>query len=221
MMQDLFTAVNSTAVTMEWALAELIKNPNILQKAAEEIKTTVGSSRVMDESDISNLPYLEAVVKETLRLHPPAPLIYRKSRKQCSIAGYPVPANTGLMVNVWAIGRDPRQWANALEFRPERFLREGGKGQVDVRGQHYQLLPFGSGRRACPGMSLALKMVQTTLGAMVQCFEWRVEGGVVDMEEGHGLILPRANPLICFPAPTLNPFPSASHNVAVNPTLHV
>lgn len=159
------------------------------------MKRAVGSSRVVDESDISSLPYLEAVVKETLRLHPPAPLIYRQSRKQCSVAGYPVPANTGVMVNAWAIGRDPRQWPNALEFRLERFLREGGKGQVD-----FHLLPFGSARRAFPGVSLGVKMAQTTLGAMVQCFEWRVEGGVVDMEEGRGLILPRAHPLICFPS---------------------
>lgn len=125
--------------------------------------------------------------------------------------GYHIPAKTRLFVNVWAIGRDPEHWENPLEFRPERFLNEDGnlKAQLDVRGQHYHLLPFGSGRRGCPGTSLALLVVQTTLAAMIQCFEWKVEGnGTVNMEEGPGLTLPKAHPLICFPVARLNPIPS-------------
>ncbi|KAH7511013.1 hypothetical protein FEM48_ZijujUnG0057600 [Ziziphus jujuba var. spinosa] len=164
------------------------------------------------ESDIVNLPYLQATVKETLRLHPTGPMIVRESSESSKICGYDIPEKTQLLVNVWAIGRDPSHWENPLEFKPERFLSEegSGKSQLDVRGQHFHLLPFGSGRRGCPGTSLALQIVQTTLGAMIQCFEWKVGGGdgSVDMEEGPGLTLPRATPLICVPVARLSPFPS-------------
>ncbi|KAL0404965.1 UNVERIFIED_CONTAM: 3,9-dihydroxypterocarpan 6A-monooxygenase [Sesamum radiatum] len=166
-------------------------------------------NRVVQESDIPNLPYLQAIVKESLRIHPSGPIILRESTEDCTISGYHIPAKTQLFVNVWAVGRDPNHWENPLEFRPERFLAEDGssKGQLDVRGQHYQLLPFGSGRRSCPGNSLALLVVQTALAAMIQCFDWKVEGSV-DMEEAPSMTLPRANPLICFPLPRLNPIPS-------------
>lgn len=157
--------------------------------------------------------HLQALVKETLRLHPTGPMIVRESTEECIINGYEIPARTQLFVNVWAIGRDPNHWETPLEFRPERFVisegeREKGKA-VDVRGQHFHMLPFGSGRRQCPGISLALQLVHTTLGAMIQCFEWRVNGGngSVDMEEGPGITLPRANPLICVPVPRFDPLP--------------
>ncbi|CAA2974435.1 cytochrome P450 93A3-like [Olea europaea subsp. europaea] len=209
---DIFAAgTDTSAITTEWALAELINHPNILRKAQHEINSVVGKKRLVEESDISNLPYLQAIVKETLRLHPTGPLIVRESSDDCNVAGYHIPAKTRLFVNVWAIGRDPEHWENPLEFRPERFLNEDGnlKAQLDVRGQHYHLLPFGSGRRGCPGTSLALLVVQTTLAAMIQCFEWKVEGnGTVNMEEGPGLTLPKAHPLICFPVARLNPIPS-------------
>lgn len=110
---------------------------------------------------------------------------------------------------MWAINRDPNYWENPLEFEPERFLcaGENGKSQLDVRGQHFHFLPFGSGRRGCPGTTLALQMVQTGLAAMIQCFDWKVNG-TVDMQEGTGITLPRAHPLICVPVARLNPFPS-------------
>ncbi|KAJ0110319.1 hypothetical protein Patl1_01389 [Pistacia atlantica] len=168
-----------------------------------------GKSRLVEESDIVNLPYLQAIVKETLRLHPTGPMIVRESTENCTINGYDIPARTRLFVNTWAIGRDPNHWENPLEFRPERFVVEDGKSQLDVRGQHFHLLPFGSGRRSCPGTSLALNMVQATLSAMIQCFDWKLSGGGVtaDMEEGPGLTLPRAHPLICVPVTRLNPLP--------------
>ncbi|KAI3472157.1 hypothetical protein Pfo_029645 [Paulownia fortunei] len=210
---DLFAAgTDTSAITVEWALAELINHPDVLKKAAQEIDSVIGNNRLVEESDIPNLPYLQAIVKETLRLHPTGPLIVRQSSKDCTIAGYHIPAKTRLFVNVWAIGRDPNHWEDALEFRPQRFLSEDGsvKGQLDVRGQHYHLLPFGSGRRGCPGTSLALQVVQATLAAMIQCFEWKVEGGngTVDMEEGPGITLPRAHPLICSLVARLNPIPT-------------
>lgn len=139
-------------------------------------------------------------------------MIIRESSESSTIWGYEIPAKTQLFVNVWAIGRDPNHWENPLEFRPERFASEegSGKGQLDVRGQHFHMIPFGSGRRGCPGTSLALQVVQANLAAMIQCFEWKVKGGIeiADMEEKPGLTLSRAHPLICVPVPRLNPFPN-------------
>ncbi|KAM0027693.1 putative 3,9-dihydroxypterocarpan 6A-monooxygenase [Helianthus debilis subsp. tardiflorus] len=204
--QDILAAgTDTSAITMEWALAELINHPNIMKKAVEEIDQVVGKSRLVQESDIPNLPYLQAIVKESLRLHPTAPMIQRLSTRDCTVGGYHIPANTTTLVNVWSLGRDPAHWESPLEFRPERFV---GK-QLDVRGQHFNLLPFGSGRRMCPGTSLGLLTVHTTLGAMIQCFEWKAgENGnleSVDMEEGIGVTLPRANPLVCVPVARLDP----------------
>ncbi|OMO54091.1 Cytochrome P450 [Corchorus olitorius] len=140
------TGTDTSAVTTEWALAELINHPNILQKAREEIDTVVGRNRIVEESDIANLPYLQAIVKETLRLHPTGPMIVRESSENCSIAGYNFPSKTRLFVNVWVIGRDPNHWENPLEFLLERFVTSDGSGkiQLDVRGQHFHMLPFGS-----------------------------------------------------------------------------
>ncbi|KAM6592814.1 hypothetical protein CsatA_000517 [Cannabis sativa] len=211
---DIFAAGSDTsALTIEWALSELVNNPNIMQKAREEIDTLVGQTRLVEESDIGNLPYLQAIVKETLRLHPTGPMAVRESTERCTINGYDIPEKTQLFVNLWAIGRDPKHWESPLEFKPERFVSEdndenGNDGkQLDVRGQNYHFMPFGSGRRGCPGTSLAMLVVQATLAAMIQCFDWKVDG-VVDMEEGSGLTLPRAHPLVCVPIARLNPLPS-------------
>ncbi|KAK3003731.1 hypothetical protein RJ639_019458, partial [Escallonia herrerae] len=200
---DIFAAgTDASAITTEWALAELINHPNVMKKAFQEIGLVVGRDRLVEESDIANLPYLQAIVKETLRLHPTGPLIIRESSEDCKIGPYYIPAKTRLFVNVWAIGRDPTHWENPLEFRPERFVIEdqaSAKRQLDVRGQHFHFLPFGSGQRACPGTSLALQVVQTSLASMIQCFEWKVRGegnGTVNMEEGPGITLPRAQPLL-------------------------
>ena len=210
-MQDIFVAgTDTSAITIEWALAELINHPDMMKKAREEIDSVVGKNRLVEESDIINLPYLQALVKETLRFHPPSPISIRESTEDCSINGYEIPAKTRVFINVWAINRDPNHWENPLEFRPERFIVEDGKSQLDVRGQHYHYFPFGSGRRACPGTTLALHMVHSTLADMVQCFDWKVIGGngtTVDMEEGTGFTLPRAHPLICVPITRINPFP--------------
>ncbi|XP_059311106.1 3,9-dihydroxypterocarpan 6A-monooxygenase-like [Lycium ferocissimum] len=209
---DIFAAgTDTSAITTEWALSELINHPSIMQKAVQEIDIVIGKNRLVKESDITNLPYLQAIVKETLRLHPTSPIIGRESSEDCSIEGYHIPAKTRVFVNVWSINRDPNYWEDPLEFKPERFLSDERGHQLDVRGQHYQFLPFGSGRRSCPGTSLALQVVQTSLAVMIQCFEWKVSGGVngkVDMAEGTGLTLPRAHPLLCIPVARLNPFPS-------------
>ncbi|CAH1446230.1 unnamed protein product [Lactuca virosa] len=205
---DVFGAgTDTSALTTEWALSELINHPNIMKKAVEEIDHVVGKNRLLQESDIPNLPYLQAIVKETLRLHPTVPMIQRISTRDCIVGGYDIPAKTTIFFNVWGHGRDPTNWENPLEFRPERF--EGRK--LDVRGQDFQLLPFGSGSRMCPGISLGLHVVHATLGSMIQCFEWKAgkEGNLtsVDMEEGIGITLPRANSLVCVPVVRLHLIP--------------
>ncbi|CAI9100106.1 OLC1v1037036C1 [Oldenlandia corymbosa var. corymbosa] len=214
---DIFAAgTDTSAITIEWALSELINHPKIMKIAMQEIDSVVGNNRLVEESDIANLPYLQAIVKETLRLHPTGPIILRESTEDCEIGGFVIPAKTQLFVNVWAIGRDPNHWDDPLEFRPERFLHEEKNGiinsQLDVRGQHFQFLPFGSGRRGCPGTTLALQVVQAGLAAMIQCFEWKISGGEngkVDMKEGTGITLPRAHPLVCFPVARNNPLPQS------------
>lgn len=138
----------------------------------------------------------------------------RESSEDCTVAGYRIPAKTRVFVNLWSIGRDPNYWENPREFRPERFLSEEWNPEIlmlDLRGQNFHLLPFGSGRSSCPGATFALQFVPTTLAAIIQCFELKFgdEGnGPVDMDEGPGLSLPRANSLVCVPVARLNPFPS-------------
>ncbi|CAA6657175.1 unnamed protein product [Spirodela intermedia] len=183
--EDLFMAgSDTTSTTMERALAELINKPGIQQDARRAIDSVVGESRLVEESDIQNLPFLQAIVKETLRLHPAVPILRDR--------------------NVWAIGRDPTQWRNPLEFRPERFTPKGRSFGIDVRDQHYHLLPFGSGRRRCPGLSLVLQLIHTTLANVIHCFNLSVEGGLVDMTEGHGATFSKAHPLVCTPKAGLN-----------------
>ncbi|KAK7355132.1 hypothetical protein VNO80_14377 [Phaseolus coccineus] len=200
---DIFMAgTDTSAITMEWALAELFRNPNVMEKAREEIDSVTGnSSRLIQESDVVNLPYMQAIVKETLRLHPTSPLIGRESSENINVCGFDIPEKTWLLVNLWSMGRDPKVWENPLEFMPERFM--GEEKQIDVRGQNFQLMPFGTGRRVCPGASLALQVVSSNLAAMVQCFEWKVEGSV-SMEEKPSMALPRAHPLVCVPVPRLS-----------------
>ncbi|GAV80682.1 p450 domain-containing protein [Cephalotus follicularis] len=222
MILDFFTAAtDTTAITLEWALAELINHPNVFNKAREEIENVIGNSRLVNESDCPNLPYIQAIIKETFRLHPPIPMIARKSTEKCNIDKYVIPSQTLLFVNMWAIGRDPEIWKNPLDFMPERFLSfDHGDplGLVDVKGQHFQLLPFGTGRRGCPGISLALQELPAVLASLIQCFDWKVvtsvgkemngRACVVDMTERPGLTAPRANDLICVPTARFGPVKS-------------
>ncbi|MED6146917.1 hypothetical protein PIB30_039233 [Stylosanthes scabra] len=199
---DIFMAGTDTSATsIEWALAALINNPHVMEKVRQEIDSVTANNRLIQESDVGNLPYLQAIVKETLRLHPVVPLFNRYSTETSIICGYEIPPKTAVFINLWSMGRDPKIWENPLEFRPERFLGEE-RQLLDLRGQNFQLLPFGTGRRRYPGASLALLTVPSTLGALIQCFEWKVDGNV-SMEEkpGSGLTLCRAHPLTCVPVP--------------------
>lgn len=203
--QDLIAGgTESSAVTVEWAISELLKKPEVFAKATEELDNVVGRGRWVTEKDIPHLPYVEAIVKETMRMHPVAPmLVPRLSREDASVGGYDIPAGTRVLVSVWSIGRDPTLWDAPEEFMPERFL--GSK--IDVKGQDFELLPFGSGRRMCPGYSLGLKVIEVSLANLLHGFAWRLPDGVkreqLSMEEIFGLSTPRKFPLEAVVEPKL------------------
>ncbi|CAH2057854.1 unnamed protein product [Thlaspi arvense] len=198
---DLFAAGTDTnSSTVEWAMAELLRNPKTMTKVQAEIDRVIGQNGVVQESDISQLPYLQAVVKETFRLHPAAPLLLpRKAETDVEILGFMVPKDTQVLVNVWAVGRDSSAWENPTRFEPERFL---GK-ETDVKGKDYELTPFGAGRRICPGLPLAVKTVPLMLASLLYSFDWKLPNGVVseglDMDESFGLTLHKTNPLHAVP----------------------
>ncbi|KAG4979745.1 hypothetical protein GLYMA_12G067100v4 [Glycine max] len=212
---DYFTAAtDTTAISVEWTIAELFNNPKVLKKAQEEVEKVTGNKRLVCEADISNLPYIHAIIKETMRLHPPIPMITRKGIEDCVVNGNMIPKGSIVCVNIWAMGRDPNIWKNPLEFMPERFL-EGEGSAIDTKGHHFELLPFGSGRRGCPGMPLAMRELPTFIGALILCFEWKMFGSqgeildhgksLINMDERPGLTAPRANDLIGIPVARLNP----------------
>ena len=199
LLQVLLSAgTDTSALTTEWAMALLLTHPEAMRKVRAEIDTKVGTARMVEESDITNLPYLQCVVKETLRLCPVAPIIpAHEAMEDCTVGGFDVRRGTMILVNAWAIHRDTNLWDAAGEFRPERFLDASMVTAVTA-----PLLPFGLGRRRCPGDGLAMRLVSFTLAALVQCFEWDVgEAGVIDMSEGGGLSMPMATPLsaVCQP----------------------
>ncbi|XP_058228521.1 geraniol 8-hydroxylase-like [Rhododendron vialii] len=201
MFVDLFVAgTDTTSSTIEWAMAELLHNPEILEKAKAELEQTIGKGKLIQESDILRLPYLRATVKETMRIHPSVPfLIPRKVETDVEVYGYTVPKGAQVLVNAWAIGRDPSIWKNPTTFMPARFL----ESEVDVRGQDFELIPFGAGRRICPGLPLAMRMVPMVLGSLVNSFDWKLEGGIapgeLDMEEKFGITLQKAQPMRAIP----------------------
>ncbi|CAI0558614.1 unnamed protein product [Linum tenue] len=197
-------ASDSTKVTMSWALSLLLNHPEALKKAQLELDHVVGHDRQVQESDLHNLPYLTAIVKETLRLYPPGPLTMRgESGEDCTVAGHHIPKGTRLFINLYKIQRDPRVWVEPDEFRPDRFLTT--HKDVDVKGQDFELIPFSSGRRMCPGVLFALQVMQLTLAMLLQGFDFRTagDGGRVDMEEGGGFICERARPLEVLLSPRL------------------
>ncbi|WVZ61969.1 hypothetical protein U9M48_011774 [Paspalum notatum var. saurae] len=207
--QDIIAGgTESSAVTIEWAMAELLRRPEAMAAATDELDRVVGHKRWVTERDLPDLPYVDAVVKETLRLHPVGPLLVpHHAREHTVVAGYDVPAGARVLVNVWAIARDPASWPDAPDaFRPERFLGGGGAG-VDVRGAHFQLLPFGAGRRICPAYDLAIKLVAAGVANLVHGFAWRLPDGVapedVSMEEHVGLSTRRKVPLVAVAEPRL------------------
>ncbi|RLM87426.1 3,9-dihydroxypterocarpan 6A-monooxygenase-like [Panicum miliaceum] len=212
---DIFTAgSDTTATSVEWMLAHLINHPACMDRLRAELDDVVGGSRLVGEQDVAHLPYLQAVFKETLRLQPPAVFAQRETIEPVHVRGYTIPPKTSVFFNIFSIGRDPGSWEEPLQFRPERFMPGGAGAGVDPKGQHMQLMPFGSGRRACPGMGLAMQAVPAFLAALVQCFDWAVpisqgqsKPPPLDMEEAEGLVAARKQPLVLIPTARFDPLP--------------
>ena len=200
-------ATDTTAVALEWAMAELIRNPRVMAKVQDEVARVAGydaEQPAVAEAELSGMGYLKAVVKEVFRLHPPLPLLLpRESMSAAAVQGgrYEIPARTALLVNAWAIGRDPAAWDAPEEFRPERFV--GGGAPADFRGTEYQLIPFGAGRRICPGINFALPVLELALASLLRHFDWVLPAGMrpadVDMSEAPGLTMPPRVPLVLVP----------------------
>ncbi|XP_074583455.1 flavonoid 3',5'-hydroxylase 1-like [Curcuma longa] len=208
---DLFTAgTDTSSIVVEWTLAEMLRNPAILHRLQAETEAVVGRDRLLEESDIPNLPYLQAVCKEALRLHPSTPLMLPHfSHEDCEVGGFFIPKHTRLLVNVWAIGRDPAVWENPLAFDPDRFL-PGGKGaRYDPLGSdgNFGFIPFGAGRRSCTAKLVGMLFVQYLVGTLAHAFDWELPEGEeeIDMEAKPGLVLPKAVPLKAFARPRLSP----------------
>ncbi|XP_059636730.1 cytochrome P450 CYP82D47-like [Cornus florida] len=196
---------DTSTVMMTWVVSLLMNNLHVLKKAQEELDVHVGKQRQVDESDICKLVYLQAIVKETLRLYPAAPLGGpREFTEDCTVGGYQIPKGTRLMLNLWKLQRDPRLWSNPSEFQPERFLTT--HKNVDVKGQHFELIPFGAGRRICPGTTLGLQLLHLILATLLHGFDLSTPNNApVDMTESVGLTNMKATPLEVFVAPRLSP----------------
>ncbi|KAL9298924.1 putative cytochrome P450 [Arabidopsis thaliana] len=204
---EIFIGATDTSVqTTQWTMAEILNNPNVLERLRKDIDSVVGKTRLIQETDLPNLPYLQAVVKEGLRLHPPGPLLVRTFQERCKIKGFYIPEKTTLVINAYAVMRDPDSWEDPDEFKPERFL-SSSSGQEDEKEKPFKYLPFGGGRRGCPGGNLAYIFVGTAIGVMVQCFDWKIKGDKVNMEETfEGMNLSMVHPLKCTPVLRSQPF---------------
>jgi len=193
-------SMDTSATAIEWTLSELLRNPRVMKKLQMELESVVGMERKVEESDLEKLEYLDMVIKESMRVHPVAPLLIpHQSTEDCMVGEFLIPKKSRVIVNAWAIMRDPSAWKEAEKFWPERF--EGSN--VDVRGREFQLIPFGSGRRGCPGIQLGLTVVRLTVAQLVHCFDWELPNHMLpadlDMADEFGLTMPRANPLHAIP----------------------
>ncbi|CAK9232646.1 unnamed protein product [Sphagnum troendelagicum] len=203
----IFRGTDTTAILTEWIMAELVLHPEIQAKVHAELDSVVGKERDVRDSDIVSLHYLQAVVKETLRIHPPGPLLSwaRLSTEDVQVAGHLVPKGTTAMVNMWAIAHDPSIWANPQNFSPERFLSSEGGADIDIRGNDLRLAPFGAGRRVCPGRALGMATVQLWLAQLLQKFEWvDYTDHPVDLSEVLKLSCEMVHPLHAIPLPRTN-----------------
>ncbi|CAL5211117.1 unnamed protein product [Lathyrus oleraceus] len=196
LMNMLVAATDTTSATSVWAMTALIKNPRVMKKVQEEIRNSESKKDFLEEDDIQNFYYLKAVIKETLRLYLPAPLLVsRESREKCTIGGYNIPAKTILYVNAWAIQRDHNVWKNPEEFYPERFL----ESSINFLGKDFELIPFGAGRRICPGISMAAASLELILANLLYSFDWKLPDGLmeedIDTQMLPGITQHKKNPL--------------------------
>ncbi|CAH1419147.1 unnamed protein product [Lactuca virosa] len=200
---DVFAAgTDTTFAAIEWAISELIRHPKVMKKLQKEVTEIAQGKSMITEEDLEKMHYLHAVLKETLRLHTPLPLlISRKSTEYVKLMGYDIPAGTQVIINAWAIGRDPSLWEDAEQFKPERFLNSS----IDYKGMHFEFLPFGAGRRGCPGIQFAIAINELVLANLVYKYDLAlpddVRGEELDMSEYTGLTLHRKFPLLVVPNP--------------------
>ncbi|CAL4996455.1 unnamed protein product [Urochloa decumbens] len=212
LMQDMIAAATDTSsVTNEWVMAEVIKNPRVLRRIQEELDAVIGRDRMVAESDLAHLPYLRCVVRESFRMHPAGPfLIPHESLKPTTIMGYHVPARTRVFINTHALGRNPRVWDAVDEFRPERHMPEEEGGRVEISHlPDFKILPFSAGKRKCPGAPLGVALVLMALARLFHCFDWSPPDGLrpedVDTTEVYGMTMPKATPLVAVATPRLPP----------------
>ncbi|KAH9678277.1 cytochrome p450 family 706 subfamily a polypeptide 3-related [Citrus sinensis] len=194
-------STDTTSITVEWAMSELLQKPEVMRKARNELEQVVARDSVVEEFHLAKLPYLEAIVKETLRLHPPAPLLTsRRPSATSNLSGYTIPKGSTIFINAWAIQRNPEVWENPQDFQPDRFLEDVKIG--DFRGNNFNYLPFGSGRRICPGIPLAEKIVPHVLANLLHLFEWSLpEGTKFDLSDKLLMALKKSEPLVVIPTP--------------------
>nr|AMZ03381.1 cytochrome P450 CYP71D380 [Plectranthus barbatus] len=203
-LQDMFAAGTETAsTTVDWAMAELMKNPSVMAKAQREIRRAFSGRNTIKESEIRTLKYLKLVVNETLRLHPPVSIIPRASREEFEMEGHHIPLNANIIVNIWSIGRDPKYWQNPESFEPERFE----KSPIDFLGSDFEYIPFGSGKRVCPGMRFGVASIEFLLAQLLYHFDWKLPTGIggddMDMAEADGITVSRKSPLRLIAEPYL------------------
>lgn len=201
LIEMLAAGMDTTTTVIEWTIAELLKNPRVMKLVQEELRDVVGLNRMVEEADLAKLKYMKMVIKESMRLHPVAPLLIHESIEDAKLDGYFIPSGSRIIINIYKIGRDPKVWSeNANDFYPERF--EGTA--IDVLGHDFQLLPFGSGRRMCPGLQLGSTVAELVIAQLVHCFTLELPQGMppleLDMSEKFGLTLPRANHLFAIPS---------------------
>ncbi|KAG5618033.1 hypothetical protein H5410_017857 [Solanum commersonii] len=192
-------ATESTYTALEWIMTELLRHPRVLKKLQDEVRELAQGITEITEDDLGSMQYLKAVIKETLRLHPPAPLLIpRESMEDVKLLDYHIPAKTQVIINAWAIGRDPLSWDDPEEYRPERFLNS----DIDVKGLNFELIPFGAGRRGCPGTGFAIVVIELALAKIVHNFNLALPNEEdLDMTECHGLTVSRKSPLLAVATP--------------------
>ncbi|KAK2980851.1 hypothetical protein RJ640_020503 [Escallonia rubra] len=200
---DIFAAgTETTATTIEWAMAEILKHPAVLEKAQAEVRRVLKGKKNISEEDIHELHYLKQIVKETLRLHPPGALMPRESKEACEVNGYDIPAKTKAIINLWAIGRNPQHWDDPNCFKPERFHHSS----IIYIGTNFEYLPFGAGRRMCPGISFGVATIELQLAMLLYHFDWKLSDGIkpeqLDMTEAFGFTVKKKHVLsvIAIPA---------------------
>ncbi|KAL2902026.1 Geraniol 8-hydroxylase [Bienertia sinuspersici] len=207
LMDTMTGGTDTTTAMIEWAMAEMLQHPSILRKVQDELTEIVGLNATVEEAHLPKLKYLSAVVKETLRLHPPLPMLLPHSPSEPStIGGYSIPKGVRVLLNVYAIHRDPQLWEDPLVFRPERFLYGSHAEKVNYLGKHFQYLPFGSGRRICPGIPLVERMSVLVLASLLHAFQWKLpsDSVEVDFAENFGIVLKKSKPLMAIPSPRLS-----------------